>query len=35
MSNYESFICVLVSSVFQNVHFWHFGDLKMRLLLIC
>jgi len=34
MSNDESFIYVLVSSVFHNIHFRHFGVLKMRLLLI-
>jgi len=34
MSIDESFIYVLVSSVFHNVHFWHFGDLKKRFLLI-
>jgi len=34
MSNDEIFIYVLVSWVFHNVHFWHFGDLKMRFLLI-
>jgi len=30
----QSFIYVFVSSVFHNVHLWHFGDLKMRFLLI-
>jgi len=34
MSNDESFIYVLVSWVFHNVHFRHFGELKMRFLLI-
>jgi len=34
MSNDESFIYVLVSCVIHNIHFWHFGDLKMRFLLI-
>jgi len=28
MSNDESLICDLVSRVFHNVHFQHFGDLK-------
>jgi len=30
----DSLIYVLVSLVFNNVHFRHFGDLKMRFLLI-
>jgi len=34
MSNDESLIYVLVSWVFHNVYFRHFGDLKMRFLLI-
>jgi len=34
MSNDESLIYVIVSIVFNNVHFRHFGDLKMRFLLI-
>jgi len=34
MSNDESLIYVLVSWVFINVHFGHFGELKMRFLLI-
>jgi len=34
MSNVESLIYVLVSWVFHNDHFRHFGDLKMRFLLI-
>jgi len=34
MSNAESLIYVLVSCVFHNVHFRHFGDLKMRFLII-
>jgi len=34
MSNEESLIYVLLSRVFHNVHFRHFGDLKMRFLLI-
>jgi len=28
MSNDESLIHVLVSWVFHNVHFWHFGEWK-------
>jgi len=34
MSNDESLIYVLVSWVFHNVHFRHFGDLKMRFQII-
>jgi len=34
MSNDESSIYVLVSRVFHNVHFCHFGDRKMRFMLI-
>jgi len=34
MSNDVSLIYVLVSRVFYNVHFRHFGELKMRFLLI-
>jgi len=34
MSNDESLIYVLDSGVFHNVHFRHFGELKMRFLLI-
>jgi len=34
MSNDENLIYVLVSWVFNNVHFRKFGDLKMRFLLI-
>jgi len=34
MSNDESLIYVLVSGVFHNVHFRHFGKLKMRFQLI-
>jgi len=34
MSNDESLVYVLVYWVFHNVHFRHFGDLKMRFLLI-
>jgi len=34
MSNDDSLIYVLVCWVFHNVHFRHFGDLKMRFLLI-
>jgi len=34
MSNFDSLIYVLVTQVFQNVHFRHFGDLKMRFLII-
>jgi len=34
MSNDESLIYLLVSGVFRNVHFRHFGELKMRFLLI-
>jgi hypothetical protein len=34
MSNVEILIYVLVSSVFHNVQFLHFDDLKMRLILI-
>jgi len=34
MYNEESLIYVLVSWVFHNVHFRHFGELKMRFLLI-
>ena len=33
-TNDESLIYVLVSGVFHNVHFRHFGELKMRFLLI-
>jgi len=35
MSNDVSLTYVLVSWVFHNVHFRHFGDLKMRFPLIC
>jgi len=35
MSNDESLIYVLLTWVFYNVHFRHFGELKMRFLLIC
>jgi len=35
MSNDESLIYVLLTWVFHNVHFRHFGGLKMRFLLIC
>jgi len=34
MSNDESLIYVHDSGVFHNVHFRHFGELKMRFLLI-
>jgi len=34
MTNDESLIYVQVSWVFHNVHFRHFGDLKMRFLII-
>jgi len=34
MSNDESLIYVLVFWVFHNVHFRHFGDLKIRFLII-
>jgi len=34
MSNDESFIYVIVSWVFHNVHFRHFWVLKKRFLLI-
>jgi len=34
MSNDESLIYVLVSWVYHNVHFRHFGEQKMRFLLI-
>ena len=34
MYNFYSLIYVLVSRVFHNVHFRHFGGLKMRFLLI-
>jgi len=34
MSNRDSLIYVPFSLVFQNVHFRHFGPLKMRFLLI-
>jgi len=34
MSNFDSLVYVLVSPVFYNVHFQHFGDLKMRFLII-
>ena len=34
MSIYDNVICVLVSGVFHNVSFWHFGKLKMRFQLI-
>jgi len=34
MSNDESLIYVLVYWVFYNVHFCHFGELKMGFLLI-
>jgi len=34
MSNDESIIYVLVSGVFHNVHFRHFGELKLRFLVI-
>jgi len=34
MSNEENLIYVLISWVFHNVHFLHFGQLKMRFLLI-
>jgi len=34
MSNLDSLIYVLVSPVIHNVHFRHFGDLKMRFLII-
>jgi len=33
MSNLESLIYLLVSWLFHNVHFRHFGHLKMRFLL--
>jgi len=35
MSNDENLIYLLVPCVFHIVHFRHFGDLKMRFLLIC
>jgi len=34
MTNDESLVYVLVSWVFHNVHFRHFGGLKMRFLII-
>jgi len=34
MSNDETLIYVLISWVFNNVHFRHFGELKMGFLLI-
>jgi len=34
MSNDDRLIYVLVSLVFHNVHFRHFGPLKMRFLII-
>jgi len=34
MSNDESLMYVLLTWVFVNVHFRHFGGLKMRFLLI-
>jgi len=34
MSNDESLIYVLNSGVLHNFHFRHFGELKMRFLLI-
>jgi len=34
MSNDESLIYVLHSWVYHNVHFQHFGGLKMRFLII-
>jgi len=34
MSNDESLIYLLVSGVFRNVHFRHFGKLNMRFQLI-
>jgi len=34
MSNDESLIYVIVFLVFHNVHLRHFGELKMRFLLI-
>jgi hypothetical protein len=34
MSNDESLIYVLIACVFHNVHFRHFGEQKMRFLLI-
>jgi len=34
MSNDESFIYVLVSWLFRNAHYRHFGVLKMRFLII-
>jgi len=34
MSNDETLIYVLISWVFHNVHFRHFGELKIRFLLI-
>jgi len=34
MSNDESLIYVLVSWVFHNIHFRHFGGLKIRFLII-
>jgi len=34
MSNDESVIYILVSWVLHNVHFRHFGELKMRFMII-
>jgi len=34
MSNDETLIYVLIPWVFHNVHFRHYGQLKMRFLLI-
>jgi len=34
MSNDETVIYVLVSWVLHNLHFRHFGELKMRFMLI-
>jgi len=34
MSSDESLIYLLVSGVFRNVHFRHFGELKMLFLFI-
>jgi len=34
MSNFDSLIYILVSRVFHIVYFRHFGDLKMRYLII-
>jgi len=34
MSNDENLIYVIIPWVFHNVHFRHFGELKMRFLLI-